>query len=455
MEISNKSTDVNVDAPATTSRPQSLFSLVNINLYWFANNFHWQALLAVVIPSMVATLLDPRFKAINLTVVVTLGTIVAFIVNPLVGAMSDYAKYRMGRRRPYMIIGTILNIIVLLIFAFAPSWFPPGALLLIFTVLFLLLQFTNNLANSPWSAIIADLVPQRQRGLASGLNSLFTLIGTACGSVVAGILLGGNLPMPAYNNAIVQIFLIIAGVQIIFVLYTVLTVKETPLPAEQHTDFNLSLFFKRFFFKPSRYPDLSWVLLARFLVIMGIYSVFYFLVFFFKDVMGSHGEQMIILNKPFSGEEFNGVLFQPILLLLAVPTSVLGGIASDHWGRKGLVYLSGVMMAIVCLLFILAPNQYSALIGGACFGIAYGAYSSVDWALTTDVLPPTDEAGKFMGIWSAMGILPQVTATAVGGVVLQLLQPFPNHINYTILFLLTCFYLLLGTLVIRMVKGVK
>ncbi|MBO0782536.1 MAG: MFS transporter, partial [Ktedonobacteraceae bacterium] len=219
--------------------------------------------------------------------------------------------------------------------------------------------------------------------------------------------------------------------------------------------FSPGLFLRRFFFKPSRYPDLSWVLLARFLVMMGIWSVFYFLVYFFKDVLGSHGERMILLNRPFSGEEFNGVLFQPTILLLALPTSILGGWASDHWGRKWLVYLSGAMMALVCLIFILIPNQYSSLIGGACFGIAYGAYSSVDWALTTDVLPPTDEAGKFMGIWSAMGILPQVTATAIGGVILQVLQPFPNHINYTVLFLFTVFYLLLGTLVIRMVRGVK
>ncbi|MBE3561951.1 MAG: MFS transporter [Ktedonobacteraceae bacterium] len=164
---------------------------------------------------------------------------------------------------------------------------------------------------------------------------------------------------------------------------------------------------------------------------------------------------MILLDRPFTGEEFNGVLFQPVLLLLSLPTSLLGGWASDHWGRKGLVYLSGAMMTLAALTFILLQNQYAALLAGAFFGVAFGAYSSVDWALTTDVLPPTDEAGKFMGIWTAMGILPQVAATAVGGVVLQVLQPLPNHINYAVLFVLTIIYLASGTLVIRQVKGVK
>ncbi len=436
-------------------RRLSIFDHVNLNVFWIANQFHWQALLAVVIPSMVATFLDPTHKDINLALVVNAGTLVAFVVNPLVGAISDYATFHMGRRRPFMIWGTVLNVIVLVLFAFSPSWFSGGALLFTFAVLFLLLQFSNNLANSPWSAIIADNVPQKQRGLSSGFNGLFNLLGTILGSVVAGIILGGNMPLPVYKNAVVQIFLLIAIVQIVFVVYTVLTVKETPLPPEQHVRLNIVSFFKRFLFKPSQYPDISWVLLARFLVMMGIWSVYYFLLYYFDDVLGGKGVKTILLGTPFSGAQFNGVLFQPVLLLLALPTSLLAGWASDRWGRKSLVYLSGIMMAVVCLIFILFQNQYAALLAGAFFGVGYGAYTSVDWALTTDVLPPTDEAGKFMGIWSAVGILPQVVGITVGGVILQILQTLPNHLGYTSLFVLTVIYIALGTLVIRQVKGTR
>jgi len=261
--------------------------------------------------------------------------------------------------------------------------------------------------------------------------------------------------MPAYNNAIVQIFLLIAVIQIVFVAYTVLTVKETPLSASQHQVFHPVTFMRNLFFNPARYPDLSWVLLARFLVMMGIWSVFYFLVYFFTDVLGGPGVKTILLNTPFTGEEFNGVLFQPVLLLASLPTSLIAGWASDRWGRKGMVYLSGAMMALVCLIFILFPNQYVALIGGVFFGVAYGAYSSVDWALTTDVLPPTNEAGKFLGIWTAMGILPQVIGIIIGGILLQTLQGLPNHFGYTILFLLTVFYCASGTIIIYKVRGVK
>jgi len=434
-------------------RRVSIFEQMNLNVFWIANNFHWQALLAIVIPSMVAKFLDPAQKDINLALVVIWGTLVAVAVNPLVGAISDYATFRMGRRRPFMIVGTVLNVIVLVLFAFAPGWFSSTQLLLAFIVLFLLLQFTNNLANSPWSAIIADKVPEHQRGLTAGFNGLFTLLGTIVGSVVAGIIVNKNDSLPIYRNEIVQIFLLIAIVQIVLVAYTVLTVKETPL--HEHATFQISPILKKFFFKPSRYPDLSWVLLARLLVMMGIWGVFYFLQYYFDDVLGGRGVKTIVFNTPFSGEQFSGTLFLPALLLLALPSSIIGGGLSDRHGRKWLVYLSGAMMTVVCVIFIIFQNQYGALIAGAFFGIGYGAYTSVDWALTTDVLPPTDEAGKFMGIWSAMGILPQVIGITIGGVLLQVFHTLPNHFGYTMLFLVTILYFGLGTLVIRQVKGVR
>lgn len=276
MEISDQPENAEIGPPAgsTALRRVSVFEQININVFWIANNFHWQALLAIVIPSMVAKLLDPAQKDINLALVVVWGTLVAVVVNPLIGAISDYAPFRMGRRRPFMLIGTVVNVIALALFAYSPSFTSSRAiLLLIFALLFLLLQFSNNLANAPWSAIIADKVPQNQRGLTAGFNGLFTLLGTVVGSVVAGIIVNKNDSLPLYKNEIVEIFMIIAVVQIIFVAYTALTVKETPLQKVNRAEFQLVASLRRFLFKPTQYPDLSWVLLARLLVQMGIWGV--------------------------------------------------------------------------------------------------------------------------------------------------------------------------------------
>ncbi len=453
MEVTDNPGGMAASLPTATQRRVSIFRQININAFWIANNFHWQALLAIVVPSMVVKLLGESNKDINLALVVIWGTLAAVAINPLAGAISDYATFRMGRRRPFMIYGTIFNVIVLALFAFAPQWFSSTALLITFIILFFMLQVTNNIANSPWSAIIADQVPQNQRGVTAGFNGLFTLLGTAVGSIVAGIIVNKNDALPVYKNEIVQIFLLIAVVQIVFVAYTVLTVKETPLQA--HVRFELSTVLKRFWFKPSQYPDLSWVLLARLLMMMGIWGVFYFLQYYFDDVLGGPGVKTVLLGSNFSGELFSGTLFLPVLLIAALPTSLIAGWISDHYGRKIMVYISGAVMTIVCLLFIFFQSQYGALFAGLFFGIGYGAYTSVDWALTADALPPTDEAGKFLGIWSAMGILPQVIGISIGAVILQALRGLPNHFGYTVLFLVTIVYFGLGTLVIKQVRGVK
>ena len=457
MEVTDNPGGVAATSPpsAAAQRRVTLFEQININVFWFANNFHWQALLAIVIPSMVVKFLGDANKDINLAMVVVWGTLAAVVVNPLIGAVSDYATFRMGRRRPFLLFGTLLNVIVLVLFAFSSYWFSSTALLLTFIVLFLLLQLSNNLANSPWSAIIADNVPTQQRGFTAGFFGLFSLLGTILGSVVAGIIVNKHDSFPVYQNEIVKIFLLIAVVQIVLVLYTAITVKETPLPPERHVRLQVGSFLRKFFFKPTTYPDLSWVLLARLLMMMGIWGVFYFLQYYFDDVLGGPGVKTIIFNSSFSGEGFLGTLFFPVLLVAALPTTIIAGWISDRWGRKIMVYISGITMTLVCLLFIGWQSQYGALVAGLFFGIGYGAYTSVDWALAADVLPPTDQAGKFLGVWSAMGILPQVIGITVGAIILQLLRGLPNHFGYTTLFIVTIVYFGLGTLVIKQVKGVK
>ncbi|HLQ29005.1 MAG TPA: MFS transporter [Ktedonobacteraceae bacterium] len=457
MEVTDNPGGVAATSPpsAAAQRRVTLFEQININVFWFANNFHWQALLAIVIPSMVVKFLGDANKDINLAMVVVWGTLAAVVVNPLIGAVSDYATFRMGRRRPFLLFGTLLNVIVLVLFAFSSYWFSSSALLLTFIVLFFLLQFSNNLANSPWGAIIADNVPTQQRGLTGGFFGLFSLLGTILGSVVAGIIVNKHDPLPVYQNGIVKIFLLIAVVQTVLVLYTAITVKETPLPPERHVRLQVGSFLRKFFFKPTTYPDLSWVLLARLLVMMGVWGVFYFLQYYFDDVLGGPGVKTIIFNSSFSGEGFLGTLFFPVLLVAALPTTIIAGWISDRWGRKIMVYISGITMTLVCLLFIGWQSQYGALIAGLFFGIGYGAYTSVDWALAADALPPTDQAGKFLGVWSAMGILPQVIGITVGAIILQLLRGLPNHFGYTTLFIVTIVYFGLGTLVIKQVRGVK
>src|SRR5262245_15434137 len=108
-------------APSGVAAPTERASIgkqLAINIFWFANNFHWLAIISIILPLVVATQLPEREKGLNLALITAPGIIVAFFVNPLTGALSDYARFKLGRRRPFMIIGTILNVVALLGFAY-------------------------------------------------------------------------------------------------------------------------------------------------------------------------------------------------------------------------------------------------------------------------------------------------------------------------------------------------
>ncbi len=101
---------------------------------------------------------------------------------------------------------------------------------------------------------------------------------------------------------------------------------------------------------PKRLPDL--------VAISQYEAVALFILYYADDVLGGPHVRTILINTPFSGEQFVGMFFMPIMLLMALPTTLLAGWASDRWGRKGLVYGSGAMMSIVCLFLIFVLAQY-------------------------------------------------------------------------------------------------
>ena len=66
MEVSDNAGTVVNSQSAAAQRRVSIFDQINLNVFWFANHFHWQALLAIVFPSMVVKFLGEANKDINL-----------------------------------------------------------------------------------------------------------------------------------------------------------------------------------------------------------------------------------------------------------------------------------------------------------------------------------------------------------------------------------------------------
>ncbi len=397
-----------------------------MSIFWFALNFHWGALLTVAIPAEVLRFVPDEYKGRALSTVFSAGAFVAMVTLPLVGALSDRATFRMGRRRPFVLLGTLLNSLVLLGLAYAPS-------LALFTLAYLLVQFSNNVSGAAYQGFIPDLVPKEQRGMASGLMGLMTMLGTIIAAVLAGILMQRGLNLVLY--------LTISAVMVVCMVLTVWGVRETPL---LHAEpFHLATFLRSFYVSPRQYPDFAWLFLSRALVMMGFYTLLNFLQFFLKDAVRLPNFQ-----------EATGIVSAAVIVG-AMVSSLWAGWISDRVGRRGIVSLSSLVMGLTPLVFLARPSFQVILLFAVVFGIGYGAFISVDWALATDVLPSAAAAAKDLGIWGIAVTLPQVIAPVIGGPIVDRFNLIAPALGYIVLFTITTVYFAGGAVTVWRIRGAR
>jgi len=404
-----------------------------LSCFWLAYNFEWGALLPVVLPSQIAAIVGDARKELFNGLVPAAGAALSLVATPIAGALSDRSRNPIGRRRPFLAVGTAINILFLLFLGRIGA----GGSIGLFLLCYLGVQLGANWAGGPYAGLIPDLVPSEQRGQASGWLALMTAAGTLLGVIAAGALIVGRGYGPIY--------LAIATTLAILCAVTLLGVKEKPL-AENPGPFRAREFAASFLLRGARYRDFYFVLFTRALVTMGIYSVFTFFQFFLKDVVR-------VANPARAASYVIG-----IIIAAGIPTSLLAGALSDRLGRKPLVYWSGGLMATASLLFIgvgRAPSLAAMLWVGALFGVGYGAYQAVDWALAIDVLPQGDSAAKDMGIWHVSLVLPQVIAPALTGIILSALKSRSLLLGYTVVFTSTALWFILGTVFVRQIRGAR
>ncbi len=404
-----------------------------LSCFWLAYNFEWGALLPVVLPSQIAALVGDARKELFNGLVPAAGAALSLVATPIAGALSDRSRSRMGRRRPFLASGTAINILFLLLLA----RFGAGGNIGLFLLCYLGVQLGANWAGGPYAGLIPDLVPSKQRGQASGWLALMTAMGTLLGVMAAGALISGGAYGPIYA--------VIAGTLAVLCAVTIVGVKERPLQ-ERPAPLRARAFAASFLLRGPRYRDFYFVLFTRALVTMGIYSVFTFFQFFLKDVVRS--------GNPVRDASY----LVGIIIAVGIPTSLLAGALSDHFGRKPLVYWSGGLMAAASLLFVWVgshPSLPAMYWIGALFGVGYGAYQAVDWALAIDVLPQGESAAKDMGIWHVSLVLPQVLAPALTGIVLAALKPHSLLLGYIVVFIMTALWFILGTVFVRQIRGAR
>ncbi|MEV5574710.1 MFS transporter [Spirillospora sp. NPDC052269] len=367
-----------------------------------------------------AAQLTPHHKTSTLALVTGLGAAAALIANPVFGALSDRTVARVGRRIPWVAFGLAVAAAGLAVLARAPS--AP-----VMAIGWCVVQIGSNAAYAALTAAVPDQVPTRQRGTVGAGIGVAAIVGVLIGTglaTVAGGLTTGYLAC--------ALFSVIAGVPYLLMR------RDLRLDRAQRPPFQWRRFLAGFWRSPRRYPDFGWAWLTRFLINLGNSICTMYLLYYLTDTVH------------YRGDADTGVLILTALDALTILIAALiGGIWSDRTGeRKAFVVWAGIIMTAATVLFATIQTWPGAIAAALILGIGYGVYTSVDFALITDVLPTAEDHGRDLGVINIAGAAPQVLAPAIAAPIVAATG------GYTTLYLAAAAICLAGSLLVRRIRSV-
>jgi len=402
---------------------------LGLSAYWFGQFFLWQPVGTILIQHQVDDLVPRSQQGTALGVLIGMGGFVAMALPPLVGLYSDRLTTPWGRRRPIIVVGTVGAAVGLLILFSAHTYVQ-------LALGYMVVQVFFNAAGAAYAGLIPDVVPEAEFGRASAFLATMVQVGSGAGLAVTAVLTGSIYPLA---------YVVIAVGVILSMIPTLITARGEGMVAVARGAPRPLAESVRDFFAPLRGGDFMWVVLTRLLFTAGINSVAYFLFNFFRDVVG--------VKDPGS---FTPTWFL-VVLATAIPFGLLAGFYSDRLGRKRFVYASGFLQSAVALVFIVLfpTNLVLVYVAAALYGIGYGCYYAVDWALACDTLPDRTKSAKDMGLFHVAFTLPQTFVPLTMGVLLDYFNKQSANSGYRVIFSFAVVFLLLGTVLVSRIRSVR
>jgi MFS family permease len=396
----------------------------NLSAFWFGSAFHWAVLLLIAIPADVRRLVGEENKATYLGLLIGGLALVPLLLPPLLGAISD----RLGRRLAFIRVGILLDVLGLAVMFLAPSYW-------LYFLGFFLVQVGNNTATGPYMALIPDVVPERERGASSGAMGLLQVGGQLAGFAAAFALSGNRLAL----------FAIVAAMLVGSALITLLTTSEPQRAANApRPRASWGVYFRR------PYANFRWVFVTRALWEFGRACVQPYLLFYLADVIVAFRAGPLTL----ASESQALALLLALIAITGALTALFGGRLSDRVGKKPVIYVAGFFMTAAVLSFAMAGTYSLVLASGLLFGLGYGAYLSVDWALGAAVLPDPAGYARDMGVWHVAMVFPQLLDSLVGRS-LDAANANAANSGYTMLFAIAGLSFVLATAFVSRVRGVR
>jgi Na+/melibiose symporter-like transporter len=411
------------DSAKTGAKGFSSIDYIKITVFGFALSALWSSLHSIVLPLRLLDFVVESEKNTFLGLLTFAGLTLAMVVQPIAGAISDRSGFGWGRRRPYILLGTILVIL------FLPGIGLAGSYIALFAI-YCLLQVSSNTAQGPYQAFIPDLVTGRRRGLASGVKSLLEILG----GIALLYPIAFFMDRYASGEVVFWLWLALGALAIVLLgamLATVLTVKEGPATGIPGLPL-LPALYRSFKIDIRANRDFVWFLVSRLFVFMAFTTLQTFALFFLRDVVG-------VANPATATAQFSIVAVADMLAVVYP-----AGRLSDRIGRRPIAVTSGFLGALGIILIFLFQHSYTLImVGGGLVGVSFGAFVSTNWALATDLVAKGEEA-RYLGLTNL--------ATAGGAALARLIGPVIDFFNayspglgYSVM-LLACFiYFVVGS----------
>jgi MFS family permease len=330
----------------------SQFWLLCLSSFFFFGSFN---MILPELPEFLTNLGGADYKGL----ILSLFTLTAMISRPFSGKLADTIG-----RIPVMIVGSVACIICSLIYPALTSIYG-------FFVLRFFHGFSTGFTPTGFTAYIADIVPVERRGEAMGLLSTCNTLGMAGSPALGGWI--------SYQFSLDAMFYCSSLFGFIAVMIS-LSVKET-LPNKERFHRHHLKIKKEDLFERS-------VLLPCAIMVLTAFS-FGTMITLVPDLSSSLG----MTNK---GAVFSG------LALSSVAVRIAAGKISDRYGRRSVLYVSTLLIALAMIITGMATQPLMLWAGAILYGMAYGMNSPTLFAWVTDLSDEKTKGRAFGSIYIAL-----------------------------------------------------
>lgn len=446
------------------TRPVRWYDLITINAYWFALSTRSQTISPLIVPLLVQLFVGEEVKGSAVGQIRLWALMTAVLVQALMGMLSDRSTARFGRRRPFILFGTIGEIIIFALVGLSAGLSGETGYWVLF-VLYIFSMVFSNTAQAGTQGLIPDLTPPSMHGRFSGVKAIFEL---PLPLIFVSLLVG---PLVARKEIWTALILVMAV--LVFCAGLTMTVREKQQersPSRMDWKPFVQLIFMTAVFtvlilgmgaavqwflrQPlainswqkslltatvgvaamtiavgvgviaslrigvgkdiQKLPSFKWWVVNRLAFMAGSTNVATFLLFFLQErFAGLEAEKA-------AGPASQILLVVGIFILL---TAFSGGWLADRWGKKILIIAAGLLAAFGMGIIVLIPDLIAVFIGGSIVGVGIGLFYSANWALGTELVPH-DQAGKFLGLSNLAGAGAGAIGAYIGG-------PIADAMGYT------------------------